>query len=228
MELITLIGVIIGLWVLLIPFTSYCIVDSNRPTDRATWSAFLIPQILITSAGALAFYFYSTQSEYTLVTTMLCVGLVFGAAAIDPTKVSRDANEPLMSFGKRFFAERFRRAAISQVVVFMSAALATFTFPKYWYMAVYLVVLHLHYYKMASCIAAEAGTTRPQDAPEAIRKKWAWRAVPAAIVVGFLIKGPHTVFDELSYVAEKWNAFGGFTLMSAAFFLAKMLVRSDA
>jgi hypothetical protein len=43
-----------------------------------------------------------------------------------------------------------------------------------------------------------------------------------------LLKAPQTVFHELNYVPEKWSAFGGFTLMSAAFFVVGMLTRSDA
>lgn len=216
------------LWVLLIPFTSYCVVDSSRPSQATSWPTFLIPQTLLTVAGSLALYFYRTKSEYTFVATMLFFGMIIAAAAVDPTTITRSEGESLLSYGKRFILERARRAAITKLAVYAAAIIGTYTYPQYWYLAVYLVVLQLHYYKMAACIAADAGTDRPQDAPQAVRRKWAWRAVPAAIVLGLLLIGPKSVFEEMNYLPDAWDAFGGFTLMSAAIFVMGMLVRADA
>lgn len=228
MNIVAIISAGIVLWLLLIPLTSYCIVDSRHPTKPSPWPIFLATQTLLTTSGALTFYCYSTQSRFMFVTTMLSVGMVVAAAAVDPTKVTRTTGESLLSYAIRFVLERLRRVVVGKVVVFVSAAIAAYNFPQYWYMAVYFVVIHLHYYKMASCVTAEAGTTRPQDAPKEIQRKWAWRAVLAAIVLGLLLKALQTVFVELNYVPEKWSAFGGFTLMSAAIFVIGMFVRSDA
>lgn len=228
MSLGALVAASIILWIMLIPFTSYCIVDSDQPTAPVGQHTFFVTQGLLTVTGVSALYLYHTQSEYTLLTTMLFVGMLFAAASVDPNHIKRTNGESLWAYLWRFTVERLRRAAVYKVAVYCAAAVATYFFPNYWYVVMLCVVTQLHYYKMAGCIVAEAGTRAPQDAPREIRRKWARRAILAMVVLVLLVKSVQAVFVEKQYVPDAWGAFGGFSLMSAGLFLVSLLTRSDS
>jgi len=226
MDAVSLLGSAAIAVVLLVPFTRYCLVDSDRPNASIPWAAFLITHSLLSGTATFAFYAFRAQSVYAEASLLLFMGMVVGASAVDPNNMERKDDEAWKAYFVRYVAERIRRVALLKTVVVVTALLAPIIIPEYWYMLLILLVLHLHYYKMSNCITSEAGTVKPQLAPKAIQRKWQIQAVTAAIVMIITLKLPISYFQEVEYIPKLWSYFGGYTLLTGIAVLVSIFVRS--
>lgn len=213
--------------VVLIPFTRYCLVDSNQPNKPIPLGAFLSMHSLLCATGVFSFYAYETQSVYAEASMLLFMGMIVGASAVDPNNLERRPAESWVAYAARYIAERLRRVALQKAIVVLTALLAPLIVPKYWYLVLILLTLHLHYYKMANCITSEAGISQPQLAPSRIQRKWQIRAISAALVMGLALKLPVDYFRELDYIPSAWSYFGGYTLLTGLMVLASLFFRGS-
>lgn len=221
MHLLGLLGSGIALWVILAPFYSYCLIDSDHPTvepGSLSITISLTPTVIV---GGVAAKYFSENDPSALQYSMIFMGTLYSAAFFDPNRIGHHGGESVARFILRWIIEHLRKAFFEKAVSAIIAATSALTFPKYWNYVGLLLTYHLLYYKMASCIQNEAHVGIFL-APENIQKKWKIRAWTAAITMGLLMVGPFEAIRSRGYVPDSWEAFAGLgfgSLISASSFL---------
>lgn len=203
----------IALCIILTPFYSYCLVDSRAPKARPGALSIILsmgPAIGIGMAAARA---SSEKNPSLLQYSLIFLGMLYSAAYIDPKRIDRLEDERLVHFCAIKITEHLRRILSKKIMSAIIAIIASLTLPHYWNYIGLLLILHLLYYKMASCIENEAGVG-VWSAPKEIKERWEGRAVIAAVTMGILLIGPFQIIKTRGYVPDSWEAFAGLGLGS--------------